>query len=306
MNLGKLQKVDVRTVWMHEAHDFTNWLANESNLNLLGEEIGIDIKLIKTEADVGRYNVDILAEEENTGRKIIIENQLEMTDHDHLGKLITYASGYDANIVIWIVKDVRDEHKQAIDWLNEHTDDKVNLFAVKMELWKINDSPCAPKFQIISKPNDWAKALKSSTANSELTDTKMTQLDFWTKFKQYAIEKGTKLRLRKAYPQHWYDISFGTSGVHISLTINTQSNLLGCEIYISDSKEIFNKFHLSKANIENELGEQLEWMELPEKKASRIKFSHKADLSDVDQWEKHFEWFKVSAEKFQQVFSKYK
>lgn len=302
MNLGKLQKVDVRTVWMHEAHDFTNWLANESNLNLLGEEIGIDIKLIKTEADVGRYNVDILAEEENTGRKIIIENQLEMTDHDHLGKLITYASGYDANIVIWIVKDVRDEHKQAIDWLNEHTDDKVNLFAVKMELWKINDSPCAPKFQIISKPNDWAKALKSSTANSELTDTKMTQLDFWTKFKQYAIEKGTKLRLRKAYPQHWYDISFGTSGVHISLTINTQSNLLGCEIYISDSKEIFNKFHLSKANIENELGEQLEWMELPEKKASRIKFSHKADLSDVSQWEKHFEWLKVSAEKFQQVF----
>ena len=302
MNLGKLQKVDVRTVWMHEAHDFTNWLANESNLNLLGEEIGIDIKLIKTEADVGRYNVDILAEEENTGRKIIIENQLEMTDHDHLGKLITYASGYDANIVIWIVKDVRDEHKQAIDWLNEHTDDKVNLFAVKMELWKINDSPCAPKFQIISKPNDWAKALKSSTANSELTDTKMTQLDFWTKFKQYAIEKGSKLRLRKAYPQHWYDISFGTSGVHISLTINTQSNLLGCEIYISDSKEIFNKFHLSKANIENELGEQLEWMELPEKKASRIKFSHKADLSDVSQWEKHFEWLKVSAEKFQQVF----
>ena len=240
MNLGKLQKVDVRTVWMHEAHDFTNWLAIESNLNLLGEEIGIDIKLIKTEADVGRYNVDILAEEENTGRKIIIENQLEMTDHDHLGKLITYASGYDANIVIWIVKDVRDEHKQAIDWLNEHTDDKVNLFAVKMKLWKINDSPCAPKFQIISKPNDWAKALKSSTANSELTDTKMTQLDFWTKFKQYAIEKGSKLRLRKAYPQHWYDISFGTSGVHISLTINTQSNLLGCEIYISDSKEIFN------------------------------------------------------------------
>ena len=302
MNLGKLQKVDVRTVWMHEAHDFTNWLAIESNLNLLGEEIGIDIKLIKTEADVGRYNVDILAEEENTGRKIIIENQLEMTDHDHLGKLITYASGYDANIVIWIVKDVRDEHKQAIDWLNEHTDDKVNLFAVKMELWKINDSPCAPKFQIISKPNDWAKALKSSTANSELTDTKMTQLDFWTKFKQYAIEKGSKLRLRKAYPQHWYDISFGTSGVHISLTINTQSNLLGCEIYISDSKEIFNKFHLSKANIENELGEQLEWMELPEKKASRIKFSHKADLSDVSQWEKHFEWLKVSAEKFQQVF----
>jgi hypothetical protein len=100
----------LRTVWSHEAYDFTNWLAEEENLNLLGEEVGIDLKLIKTEADVGRYNVDILAEEENTGHKIIIENQLEMTDHDHLGKIITYASGYDANIIIWIVKDVRDMH----------------------------------------------------------------------------------------------------------------------------------------------------------------------------------------------------
>lgn len=108
--LGKLEKIDLRTVWSHEAYDFTNWLAEEENLNLLGEEVGIDLKLIKTEADVGRYNVDILAEEENTGHKIIIENQLEMTDHDHLGKIITYASGYDANIIIWIVKDVRDMH----------------------------------------------------------------------------------------------------------------------------------------------------------------------------------------------------
>lgn len=304
--LGKLEKVDLRTAWAHEAQDFTNWLAEEENLNLLSEEIGIDIKLIRTEANVGRYNVDILAEEENTGHKIIIENQLEITDHDHLGKIITYASGYNATIIIWIVKDVRDEHKQVIDWLNEHTDDTTNFFIVKMELWKINDSPFAPKFQIISKPNDWARAMKSSTTEGELTDTKMMQLDFWTKFKDYVTDQGSKLRLRKPFPQHWYDLSLGISGVIIELTVNTQNGFIGCEIFIYDSKELYHHFFNNKEKIESELGKKLEWMELPKKKASRIKLSYKANINDVSCWEECFAWFKENAEKFQQVFGKYK
>ena len=183
MMLGKLKKVDLRKAWKHEALDFTNWLAKDENLGLLSDEIGIGLQLVQTEASVGKFNVDILAEEENTGRKIIIENQLEPTDHAHLGQVITYASGYDAEIIIWIVKDVRDEHKQAIDWLNEHTDEKVNFFGIKMELWQIGDSPFAPKFQIISKPNDWAKAIKKSARQSSLTDAKLLQLDFWNHFK---------------------------------------------------------------------------------------------------------------------------
>ena len=232
MQLGKLKKVDLRTVWENEPRNFTKWLSKEENLNLLGEEIGIDISFIKTEANVGRYNVDILAEEENTGRKIIIENQLEITNHDHLGKIITYASGYDAEIIIWIVKDVRDEHKQAIDWLNEHTDQKVNFFIVKIELWQIADSPIASKFQIISKPNDWAKALRDSS-KTNLTDTKLLQFNFWTRFKEYAAEHKTKLRLRKAYPQHWYDISYGNSKSHITLIVDTQNK--ACLLYTSPS-----------------------------------------------------------------------
>ena len=154
--LGKLNQVDLRHIWVHEALDFTQWLAKPDNLAILSDEIGIDITLTQTEAHVGRFNVDILAEEENTGRKIIIENQLEPTNHDHLGKLITYASGYDAEIVIWIVEDARDEHTRAIDWLNEHTDENINFFLIKMELWQIGDSLPAPKFQIISQPNNWA------------------------------------------------------------------------------------------------------------------------------------------------------
>lgn len=178
MELSRLTKVQLREAWPHEASDFTSWLAEEENLQLLSDEIGIDISLLETEASVGRYYVDILAEEETTGRKIVIENQLEATNHDHLGKLITYASGFDAEIVVWIVKDVREEHKQAVDWLNDHTDDKINIFAIEMELWQIGDSPYAPKFQIQSQPNDWAKAVRASSGQSALSETKLMQRDF--------------------------------------------------------------------------------------------------------------------------------
>jgi len=304
MHLGKLKKVDLRSIWNNEARDFSSWLSKEENLFSLGEEIGIDLSLVETEASVGRYSVDILAEEENTGRKIIIENQLEITDHDHLGKIITYASGYDAEIILWIVKDVRDEHKQAIDWLNDHTDEKINLFIIKIELWKIGESPVAPKFQVISKPNDWAKALRGSS-KSNLTETKLLQLDFWNRFKEYSLNQNTKLKLRKAYPQHWYDISIGISKAHISLIADTQNNLVRCELYIPDSKELFHKFFENKENIESELNENLDWYELPERKASRIVLVREAIISAENKWEEYFNWLKIKSEDFQKVFKKY-
>ena len=127
-NLGRLKKVDLREIWVHEATSFTRWLSQEENLDHLGDELGISIKLLKTEAEVGGFNVDILAEEEGSARKIIIENQLETTDHDHLGKLITCASGTDANVIIWIFREIREEHRSAIDWLNEHTDENIWFF----------------------------------------------------------------------------------------------------------------------------------------------------------------------------------
>lgn len=302
MSLSRLKKIDLREQWKHEAADFTSWLAEDENLQLLSDEIGIDISLVKTEASVGKFNVDILAEEENTGRKIVIENQLETTNHDHLGKLITYASGFDAEIVIWIVKDVRDEHKQAVDWLNDHTDDKINIFAIKMELWQIGDSPYAPKFQIISKPNDWAKAIKKSTAQSNLTDTKLMQLEFWTQFKGYAASNQSSLRLRKAYPQHWYDISIGNSKSHLCLIVDTQNNQIRCEFYIPNSKELFKALYAEKDSISNKLDYELEWMELEGKKASRIKTVFDADVNDSENWEKCFSWLMNAAQNFQSVF----
>lgn len=305
MHLSKLEKVNLREVWKHEALDFTSWLAKLENLELLSDEIGINITLIQTEASVGKFNVDILAEEENTGRKIVIENQLESTDHDHLGKIITYASGFDAEIIIWIVKSVRDEHKQAVDWLNEHTDEKINIFAIQMEVWQIADSPYAPKFQVIAKPNDWAKAVKNATTQSEISDTKLLQLEFWSKFKEYVINKNVKIKLRKIYPQHWYDISFGFSTAQTTLTVNTQSSQMACEIYIPDSKWLFAELYKNKEEIEGELSEQLVWEKLPTKKASRIKIITKGDISNQEQWEEYHSWMLAKVTDFQKVFGKY-
>ena len=305
MQLSKLEKVDLRDVWKHEALDFTNWLAKGENLELLSDEIGINISLIQTEASVGNFNVDILAEEENTGRRIVVENQLETTNHDHLGKIITYASGFDAEIIIWIVRSVRDEHKQAVDWLNEHTDSNINIFAIQMEVWKIADSPCAPKFHVIAEPNDWAKAVKKATTQSEPSDLNLLQLEFWTKFKEFVQDNNGKIKLRKAYPQHWYDISFGFSNAHISLSVNSQTEQMACEIYIPDSKQMFSDLNEQKEKIESDLSEQLVWEELPKKKASRIKLIRKGDLFSQDNWEQYHSWLLENATKFQKVFGKY-
>ncbi|OGW91996.1 MAG: hypothetical protein A3G33_00280 [Omnitrophica bacterium RIFCSPLOWO2_12_FULL_44_17] len=307
--LGKLKKVDLRTIWEHEALSFTKWLAKEDNLAALSEELGISIKLLKTEADVGGFNVDILAEEEDSERKIIIENQLEVTDHDHLGKLLTYASGVDASVIIWIFKEIREEHRRAIDWLNEHTDDSIDFFAVKMELWQISESLPAPKFQIISNPNNWAKVVKTKTEESRLTDTKLYQLDLWNNFKTYASDHQIKLNLTKTGPQHWYSFSVGSSICHLALTVNTRSKELGCELYISDDKELFDFLFSKKNEIEKDLNLKLEWMRLPDDtKASRIKTAKKFEIigsKNFAKYQEAFEWMQSNLENFKKTFSKY-
>ena len=182
MELGKMKRIiDLRTVWPHEANDFTKWLAEEANLEELGNAVSIDIDLEERESSVGSFNVDLFATESGSGRKIIIENQLEDTNHDHLGKLITYASGKGAEVVIWIVKRARDEHRQAIEWLNQHTDSNIGFFLVEIELWQINDSLLAPKFNVVEKPNDWAKTMKSIEGMSE---TDRLKVEFWQAFNE--------------------------------------------------------------------------------------------------------------------------
>jgi len=297
--LGQLDKKALREIWGSEI-DFSDWLAEPDNLKMLGDEIGIDLIFVEREASVGDFSVDLLVEEENTGDSVIVENQLESTDHDHLGKVITYGSGLDAKNLIWIVENARDEHVRAIDWINENTDPDFNFFLVEMEIWQINDSALAPKFNIVSKPNDWFKRTKEQ----ELTDAKKLQLKFWTKFKEYASDHDTRLSLRKPRPQHWYSLAVGNAEAHMSLTVNTRENELGCELYIKESDELFEELHEQKSKIEEEMGEDLDWQPLPGKKASRIKVANHVEVDAEENWKEYFEWLLGQAEKMHEVFGK--
>lgn len=302
--LSKLKKLDLRQVWKHEALDFTNWLAEKENLEALSDAIGVDIKLIETEASVGKFNVDILAEEDLTGKKIIIENQLEATDHDHLGKIITYASGHDAEIIIWIVKDTRDEHQKAVEWLNDHTDDDTSFFLIRIELWQIDDSKPAPKFEVVVSPNEWAKAIKSNPAKKGLTNTKLQQLDFWNKLKDFIHIQHPNMKLRTPGAHHWYDISIGSADCHVALTMNTRENLLGCEIYINRNKDLFRHLMEQKSQIEQDIGEEADWVDAA--KASRIKISTEVDdLFTDSELNNNFNWLLTKTVLFQKVFTKY-
>lgn len=192
MKLDRLIQIkDFREVWPNEALDFTPWLTKEENLSIIGEAIGIDMEMTEKESAIGDFNVDILATEQDSGRKIIIENQLEETNHDHLGKIITYASGKNAAIVIWIVKKARYEHRQAIEWLNLHTDEEAVFFLVEIELWQIGSSNYAPKFNVVERPNDWTRSIKKLDTR---TQGEALKLDFWQSFNNYA-NNNTELKM---------------------------------------------------------------------------------------------------------------
>jgi len=305
MTLGKIKKIDLREVWKHEANDFTKWLAQKESLLSLGDELGYSLVLVGTETSVGDFSCDLLAEDESTKCKVVIENQLEITDHDHLGKLITYAAGHVAEVAIWVVSDVREEHRKAIDWLNEHTDDDISFYLVQIQLWQIGDSPYAPKFEVICKPNDWARKVKESATQGELSATNLEQLEFWTQFKAYALEHNAAFRPQKPSPQHWMYMSIGSAEASISLTMNSQKNFFGCELYIYANKGLYAQLLAHKDEIEKQLGEQLEWMELPGKKASRVKVSKPGSFADKEKWPEQFAWLFQEAEKFHGVFPNY-
>lgn len=261
MELGKIKLVkDLRSVWKNEATDFTKWLAEEENIGLLGRELDLSLEVKEREADVGGYRLDILASEVSGENEVpvIIENQLESTNHDHLGKIITYASGYDAKYIIWIVKDAREEHIQAINWLNENTNEYRNFFLVKIELWQIEDSLLAPKFQILCRPNGWGKTIRNKRT-AEFSNAQMVHYNIWSDFKDYALSHKPKFSLRTPSQDHWYDIAVGRSGVHLTLTAHSKENKLACQFYIRNDHELYHFLEKFKDEISKKIGAELEW-----------------------------------------------
>lgn len=306
ISLGKLVKFDdLRAVWKNEAYDFTVWLAEEENLNLLGETLGIEIELINTEEPAGAFSIDIFAEESNSGRKIIIENQLESSNHDHLGKTITYASAKQAEIIVWIVKKARDEHRQAIEWLNEKTDENIEFYLLEIELWKIGDSAIAPKFSIISAPNGWMKANKSVTKND--SPLKVIQLEFWEKFCVYAAENCEYISKKRmnANPRSWVNIGAEAKKCYISLSVSIQKKQLKAMIYFyNKNRDEFERFKLHEDEINKICDNKIEWINW--KKDSTIRMVERADITNRSDWERQFKWLCDSCMKLKEIIDMYK
>ena len=268
--LGRLKEVDIRNLWSHEQYDFSEWLSKHENLELLNEVIGITLSEVEKEVYVGSYRCDLVGNDETTGDKVIIENQLEASNHDHLGKIITYASGLDAKVIVWIVKEAREEHRSAIEWLNNNTSERLNFFLIEIHAYQIGDSLCAPKFEIVEKPNGFIKNAKTQSGTGEYNKSQGEKIEFWTRFNEILVERGKPFNIRKPTTDHWYDIAIGTSEAHISLTIVNREGCVGVELYISDNKELYDRLYVQKDEIEEKLGLSPEWQRLDGKKASRI------------------------------------
>lgn len=304
--LERMERVDdLRSIWPHEEHDFSKWLAEEENLDQLSESIGIDIELEETESPVGSFSVDIYARESGSSRGIVIENQLEDTDHDHLGKIITYAAGKSAEVIIWIVKRARDEHKQAVEWLNQHTDEDIGFFLVEIELWKIGKSLPAPRFNVVERPNEWAKTVKAAES---LTPLRRMQLDFWQEFCDYAFTKDSdfskNFSCRKVFATNWYNLSTGVSSVSVEFTINTFKHRATVGPYLSNVKELYNQLKLDESTIMQEVGEPIEWSE--GEKDGRMLLTKKLN-ADFNQkkYTDYFDWFMQKAILLKEIAKRY-
>jgi len=270
VEFGKLTEVNVRELWKHEQYDFSNWLAKKENIEMLNDVLGLTLVDVNKEAYVGAYRCDLVATDETTGIKVIIENQLESSNHDHLGKIITYASGLDAKVVAWIVTDAREEHRSAMEWLNNNTNKEINFFLIELHAYRIGDSLPAPKFEIVEKPNDFIKNAKGANGSNNMNKSQSERLEFWTMFNEAVTSKGKPFNIRKASTDHWYDVSVGTSKAHISITLVNKEGFIGVELYIDGGKELFDSLYSYKEEIENELAFSLDWQRLDNKKASRI------------------------------------
>lgn len=273
MKLGKLQEVDIRKVWPHEQYDFSKWLAMEENIQELGNTLNLSLTDVETEKFVGNYRCDILCKDELTGKMVLIENQLEPTNHDHLGKIITYASGLDAAVVVWIVSSVRDEHASAIEWLNKHTDDEISFFLLEVHAYKIGNSDPAPQFTIIEQPNGFSKTAKSIAKNAELNESQKCRLEFWTQFNEIVDQRGKPFNKRKASTDHWYSVAIGSSEAHIDISLVNKDHQIRVELWIIDSKELFDSLFQKREEIEAALGFGLAWNRMNGKKASTISTS---------------------------------
>jgi hypothetical protein len=309
ISLGRLSNVEIRKIFASEAGDFTPWLASEENLKLLSDTVGIGLQLEATEKDVGLFRADILCKDVETDNWVLIENQIERTDHIHLGQLLTYAAGLEAVTISWVAQKFTEEHRAALDWLNAKTQEVINFFGLEIELWRIGDSPAAPKFNVVSRPNEWGRSIKAGTGH--VSDYKVKQLKFWTAFKIF-MDENTSIKCGNPSAHHYMHFTVGLTGAYISASMSLWDFLTEAEkpehrVQIvfngSKAKQRFAVLEAQKQIIESELGFNLIWFNPADNQRTRILTLHEADFENEENWPGQFQWFRERLELFYKVFT---
>lgn len=303
-NLSKLERVPLRDYWKHEAGDFTPWLAEADNLNALADVLGLsELVCVATEHWVGDFKLDILCTDGDD--QVVVENQLQETDHKHLGQILAYAAGIEAKKVIWVAESFRPEDASALQFLNDNTTEDLSFFGVGIELWRIGDSPLAPKFEVVVKPNDWVKSGRErARAASSASPIKQLQQKFWGALIQKLQKSAPQIRPQKPRPQHWLNNSIGRSGFGLNITANTRDERLGVELWMpgAEAKHRFANLIEQKEDIESKLGFELDWQELPDAKACRVATWYpQASIEDESWWDEYLDWLTQRLVKMDQV-----
>lgn len=309
--LGVFEKITLTQAWPTEDRSFTPWLAEPLNIAQLGATLGLEMEVEAVEHWVGPFRADILARvQDEANHRVLIENQFGRTDHRHLGQILTYLAGVEsAKIIVWIAETFQPDHRAAIDWLNEHTDEDFSFFAVELELWRIGGSPSAPRFNVIASPNDWTRQARIATRNVgevALAERHHVRLTYWASFGEFLKARNSGFRIKRANKDHWFEFPIGRSDFVISSTISTEKQRIGVELYIANdpSKQAFKALADQKNAVEAEFGDELTWQELPGKKACRIAlFRSSTDPSDETSLERQHAWMLEKMERFRAVFS---
>ena len=308
--LGRLTPVELRDVWSSEASDFTPWLAREENLSILGEVLGVELELEAQERAVGPFRADILCKDIGSGAWVLVENQLERSDHLHLGQLLTYASGLEAVTIVWIAACFTEEHRSTLDWLNKITDESFRFFGLEVELWRIGESSAAPKFNVVSKPNNWSRSVAQAARaidDSKLSPTAVMQRAYWDALHAVLNEvAGPVSGNRKAQPQSWMEYSIGRSRFALGAVMVRAKRRIRSELYLSGPKAKASFYLLceQKDDIERELGYSLDWEELPAGTDSRISsYLYDVDPEDESDWLSQHQWLTSKLNELHPVFS---
>ena len=305
---ARLEQVDLRTAWSGEAEGFTPWLAQSENLDLLGQTLSLPLDIEAVEKQLGSFRADIVCREGGKdGAYALIENQLEQTDHNHLGKLLTYAASLEAVTVIWIAAKFREEHRAVLDWLNRITPNEHRFFGVEIELWRIGDSPEAPKFNVVATPNDWSRSVASTVSDKRRSEGQLSQLEYFAGLHNTLnAQKGRVLGNKKPQPQGWMEYPIGRVGFALVASTNSQDRVIQAGLYIrgEEAAEQLRRLADQREKIERDFGDRLEWGDQSTKARDRriTYYLRDADPGDESDWQRQHEWLAMHLNKLYKVF----